>query len=141
MKLIAKITEEQLSVEGLAHIVKRKRRLSEPGIGGSKLKRSLCLRTALRRKLFVTGNALLRLGAAGARPALHPGELLSENALSGPLVRLLNVEALCLQREKALVIRIVGVNLPAVQFQNARADRIEKIAVVRYHEERTAEVL
>ena len=53
----------------------------------------------------------------------------------------MDIKALRLQREETLIIGIIGIELSAVQLQNARADRIEKVAVVRDHEKRAAKVL
>ena len=91
----------------------------------------VALRAVLRGEFMVARDAVHALRAARARAFAHPFEFAREKLLPAAFRCLLARFALGFRREVLLVVAWIGIELPALQFDDARGDTVEKVAVVR----------
>ncbi len=132
---ITEIVDQGLSVIAFCDISKLHRRPAHAGGNAAQLELRILLRSALRRETLIALYMCLLLGAPGARASLHPLDLHAQDALPFPLCGKFHVLALRLQLQETCVVCLVAVGLPLVDLHDPVRHTVEKIPVVRHHDQ------
>ena len=125
------VLHEQAVAEALLDVLGADDDVAEARAGGDvDLDRVEPRRLVLREKLFVRGEARLRLRVPRGRAHPHPLELALERASAGSALLLLDPEPGLLLLEPRRVVALERDSLAAVELEDPACDVVEEVAVV-----------
>ena len=138
---IGKIVDQYALPEPFGDVIHFNDLASQPR--GSRTNADLFLRPGRfdGRKLLKALNASLRFRGSGTRTALHPSQFYAQDRLALALTGKRHIFAFCLQFQIFRVIRRIGIELSLIQFDNLVGHALQKIAVVRHHDQRAGKGL
>ena len=109
------------------------RRTPHPGRNGSHFHPAVSHRPLGILKLLKTLNARLLLRGTRPRPSLHPGQLIPKNGLPLSLPRSLHLFPLRLHGQIALIIRLIGVDIAFIDFNDPVCHTVQEIPIMGNH--------
>ena len=99
----------------------------------------LCHRSLDRLHLFNSLDMCLLLGGTRSGSPHQPFQLCPKKRFPLPLRCKLHFLPLCLQSKKARIICLIGINFSFINLHNPVGYAVEKIPVMRHHDNRPAE--